>query len=498
MKNGETAIGAYNKFITNNDAMYMHHEKLMRMMQAQKKIKQINEHRQADQSEGCKQNDATDHALAIPADIESAMHDFNEVQCDKIDEQALADKIKMLNSDQTRIFNRITKHLQHQRLHEVNECNCADRTPLHMFISGVGGTGKSFLIDVIKHEVARIFKDDESKYGKCAIACPTGLAAHQLKALTCHRLFRLPVEHDGKSPEYFRLPTYALKQMCLNLSAVRIVIIDETLMVSNLTLAYIHRRLDDLFGGVNPKRKWGSDDEWFGSINMLFFGDLLQLPPVNAQPIFCPLSNTIIASRLECLASENIWNSSVKYDELTINERQKSDGEFSTILDEVRKGFPSKASLDQLNSRVIKDTAKECFTTLVSMGKSPLCLFPTCKACRIFNMEMIEDLNTQVTKFLCIDEVDETTGRHKWTKTAEEQLKKLNKDCNLTAGLESELTIAVGARIMLRRNLETSKGLVNGSLGIVESYSSQKIMVKFDNIPEIVGIERIKGHFMLK
>jgi len=229
----------------------MHHEKLLRIQQAQKKTKQINEYRHADQSEVSKEDDNNDHELAIPAEIESAMQDFNEVQCDTIDEQSLEVKINMLNSEQRRIFNTISKHLQHQRSHELHECSCLDRKPLHMFISGVGG--KSFLIDVIKHEVARIYKEDQSKYGKCAIAAPT----YNVWGLTLHRLFRLPVEHDGKTPEYYTLPTNALKQMRLNLSALRIVITDETSMVSNLTLAYIHRRLDDLFGGYNPKRSWG-------------------------------------------------------------------------------------------------------------------------------------------------------------------------------------------------------------------------------------------------
>jgi len=35
-----------------------------------------------------------------------------------------------------------------------------------------------------------------------------------------------------------------------------------------------------------------------------------------------------------------------------------------------------------------------------------------------------------------------------------------------------------------------SKGLVNGLLGTAASYSSQKIMVKYDNMPEIISIER--------
>ena len=46
-------------------------------------------------------------------------------------------------------------------------------------------------------------------------------------------------------------------------------------------------------------------------------------------------------------------------------------------------------------------------------------------------------------------------------KKASRQLEKLNSDCNKTAGLEAKLSLAVGARVMLRRNLDTKSGLVN-------------------------------------
>ena len=38
------------------------------------------------------------------------------------------------------------------------------------------------------------------------------------------------------------------------------------------------------------------------------------------QNIFC---NKVIAARLGCMTSVIIWRETVKYDELTINERQK-------------------------------------------------------------------------------------------------------------------------------------------------------------------------------
>ena len=43
----------------------------------------------------------------------------------------------------------------------------------------------------------------------------------------------------------------------------------------------------------------------------------------------------------------------------------------------------------------------------------------------------------------------------------------MNSDCNLTAGLEVVLQVAVGARVMLRRNIDVSSGLVNGAVGTV-------------------------------
>lgn len=58
--------------------------------------------------------------------------------------------------------------------------------------------------------------------------------------------------------------------MHTNLRSLKLIIIDEVSMLSNLNLAYIHLRLEELFGG--------SGDEYFGSMNMLFVGDILQLP----------------------------------------------------------------------------------------------------------------------------------------------------------------------------------------------------------------------------
>ena len=219
-------------------------------------------------------------------------------------------------------------------------------------------------------------------------------------------------------------------------------------MLSNLNLAYVHLRLDEIFGR----------DQWFGGVNVLFVGDVLQLPPVNGAPVFDRLTNKSVASKLGCMTSVNIWQDNVLYDELTINERQKKDQAFSLMLDEVRRGCPSPQSIRALQDRVIKTPVVDKFEELLVAKQSPLCLFPTCKACQDFNTQMLCRLDAAVIEIPCIDEVNETTGTFKWSKKATEEMKKLNRDCNLTAGLEAVLQVAVGARVMLKYRHQRRSG----------------------------------------
>jgi len=139
----------------------------------------------------------------------------------------------------------------------------------------------------------------------------------------------------------------------------------------------------------------------------------------------------------------------------------------------------------------------EKFVDLSANGLSPICLFPTRKACDDFNKKMLSTLDTKLHRIVCVDEIDETVSTTKWTKKAQKQLDLLNKDSNLTCGLEAKLTIAINARVMLRRNVDTKRGLVNGGIGTVKAISASAIMVKFDHIIEPCPIEMVKGKFLL-
>ena len=113
----------------------------------------------------------------------------------------------MLNADQRRIFNRVESHLQHQKRHKTSECQC-DLKPLR---SGVGGMGKSFLIEAVKLLVGKIWP---SKGVTVAVAAPTGF---NVGGLTIHRLFQFPVEREGNTVQYWSLSKVPQKVMKTNL-----------------------------------------------------------------------------------------------------------------------------------------------------------------------------------------------------------------------------------------------------------------------------------------
>ena len=104
---------------------------------------------------------------------------------------------------------------------------------------------------------------------------------------------------------------------------------------------------------------------------------------------------------------------------------------------------------------------------------------------------MLAGLPSEKVELPCSDVADEGSSSIIFNKKAAEKFEKLNLDCSRTAGLEAVLTLAIGARVMLCRNIDVTMGLVNGAMGTVVRIYSTHVLIKFDHIDKPCQIKKI-------
>jgi hypothetical protein len=85
----------------------------------------------------------------------------------------LAENIRKLTVGQKRAYDKAVSHL-----------SGANPTPLFMFISGEGGTGKSFIIDLVREFTRLRYGKQLGLYGAVAVMGPTGCAANLVEGQT--------------------------------------------------------------------------------------------------------------------------------------------------------------------------------------------------------------------------------------------------------------------------------------------------------------------------
>ena len=135
----------------------------------------------------------------------------------------------------------------------------------NVFLTGPGGSGKSFLIKVI-------VKDAQENNRKIQVCALTGCASILLncKATTLHRFAGIGLANkpiDDIISELFTKKKYKLK----NWYNLKTLIIDEVSMMSLKLLLIL-----DLI----TKKVYNKPDLPFGGLQVIFSGDFYQLPPI--------------------------------------------------------------------------------------------------------------------------------------------------------------------------------------------------------------------------
>ena len=150
-------------------------------------------------------------------------------------------------------------------------------THKNLFLTGRAGTGKTtFLKEIINHT-----------YKNTVVAAPTGIAAINAGGVTLHSLFQLPFglflpqnQPIEDVSQKINTPATLLSTIKLNsskrklLHELELLIIDEVSMLR----ADVLDAIDQVLRHVRRKK-----NRPFGGVQVLFIGDLLQLPPV-VQP----------------------------------------------------------------------------------------------------------------------------------------------------------------------------------------------------------------------
>lgn len=424
-----------------------HHEKLQEISAGRDEVETLvsdlaqNLKSDADQEKNCEAEQVDKIEAA------GAMAEFRDALAnEKEDLAVLADA---MNIDQRRVFDHVTGKLRERE------------GVLRHFVSGVGGTGKSFLIRVLKLWVR------ETLHKEVAVCAPTGIAAFNINGLTLHRLLQLPIEH-GSVQGYKSLNDDVLQILRTDLKDVVLLIIDEVSMVSNITLMYIHLRLSEIFNTVLE------DDGWFGRIHILLFGDLLQLPPVMQHAPFIGLTKAEVDKYLSCLHATNIWQDLFSYDELTINMRQKDDKKFVDLLSRIRLGIVSEEDMQVLSEKRINfqgesrdEKLDELCRYMQQLPEQTICLLPTKAQTEDINRKMLELIPGTVVELVAVDDIE---GDKFLKNRALKKLTSYEEDNSRTAGLDKKIAVKRGAKIMLRRNIDVTLGLVNGAIGTITNF----------------------------
>ena len=185
--------------------------------------------------------------------------------------------------------------------------------PFYIFLTGGAGTGKSFTIKTIDHELNRILTRTSRNpdLPVALLVSYTGTAAFNINGQTIHSAFSI---NRGMSKV---LPEDSANTLRSNLQDLQLLIIDEVSMVPADLLDLIHCRLQQI------KQPFASS-AYFGNVSILAVGDFYQIPPVAKKSL---LSNNTSLTDLWGLF--HIW-------ELTEVVRQKGDQEFISLLNRLR------------------------------------------------------------------------------------------------------------------------------------------------------------------
>ncbi len=210
-----------------------------------------------------------------------------------------------------------------------------NQTSEHLFLTGKAGTGKTTFLKHIREHTHKI----------TLVAAPTGVAAINAGGVTLHSLFQLPFEPfiPGISSISSKKKHFSFNKQKLDLlRQLELLIIDEVSMLRADTLDAIDASLRGIRRNSKP----------FGGVQVLYIGDMFQLPPVAKDDEWRLLKDYYASTFF--FHSHVVKQTQPVYLELKKVYRQ-GDPVFIDLLNRVRNNQITPDDIWSLNQRYIPD-----------------------------------------------------------------------------------------------------------------------------------------------
>ncbi|KAK3928023.1 ATP-dependent DNA helicase [Frankliniella fusca] len=343
-----------------------------------------------------------------------------------------------LSEDQKHIIN-----LASCQISCIKDGSGLNNFPQLVLCQGAAGSGKTLIIAELECTITEAFGTDSA-----LIIAFTGSAALNANGRTIHSTLRL--QFDNKSRDVVDLKGDTLHAFQEKMKNVKFLIIDEFSMVGCRLFNIINRRCMQMKSSTDP----------FGGLPVYMFGDLFQLPPIGDTPLY---SLDIDKFKTIAYSGSILFRSLVHTKFLTACHRQQ-DEEFLNFLENLSSGIVTATG------QIFEDNMS---TEEIESFSNAAQLFQHVKATEDYNKKKLLELGGPVILI-------SAKNNNSYAKCSSDELA-----CNL----QNSLAISIGARIMLRSNLWTEGGLVNGCIGYIEDVlycdeideeSPSIIMVKFD------------------
>lgn len=332
---------------------------------------------------------------------------------------------------------------------------------LLMFITGIGGSGKSHVIRATVEMFRRCGAPE-----KLTLSAPTGSAAVLIDGYTIHALTFLPKRE------------VPVKQHDLEYiwRTIEYLILDEASLLSAELLSQVSHR-------ICQAKSWDETarDKPFGGVNVIFAGDLGQLRP--------PMSNALYSFKLvdklgpgtiqtvkgqSALHGAFLWCQIDVVVELKQNWRARDDAAFVEMLNRIRLGKVRKIAIDRhnasdydvLKTRLLPEIQGRSKDEFESFKDAPIIV--TRKYLRdAINQSKACAFATQTGQEHHVYHAKDRISGNSLAIDQQERLWKM--DTTHTNDSPGILPLISGMPIMVTENAATSCKIVNGSRGILKS-----------------------------